>query len=319
MKKNDCPTAQAENVQKKFEFIPTPLQMRTVTRNVYEDIIQAKLRDCNRHLMNDEFVEAHRDLQCIIHIYEPARVALYKMLAYELDGEELNLSLLVHHMRNAAADGHIPSMRLLANLYEAEIIEDIYGEAELWMLKASILDPAREWDSDLLNPEITPRHSLIKDVLETLDEGMDSFYNNDEAAQKATACALSLPIERSFIEILGDTNCEALIAQTPELLHKGEYDKVERLLKLAGEYDSVAANIFAAQLYDGIGRKEDFFDCIEMAASNGNVPCMFTLSACYRCGYGEEKSEDYADAWYWMACQYDVNNSGLKEAILLNV
>ena len=148
---------------------------------------------------------------------------------------------------------------------------------------------------------------------------MESFYNNDEAAQKATTCAISLPLERSFIEILGGANCEALLEQSAELLHKGEYDKVESLLKLAGEYDSVAANIFAAQLYDGIGRKEDFFDCIEMAASNGNVPCMFTLSACYRCGYGEEKSEDYADAWYWMACQYDIDNHGLKEAILLNV
>ena len=274
MKKNDRPTAQAENVQKKFKVIPTPLQMRTITRNVYEEIIQAKLGDCKRHLMNDEFVEAHRDLQCIIHIYEPARVALYKMLAYELDGEELNLS---------------------------------------------ILDPAREWDSNLLNPEITPSHLLVEDVLEALDEGMESFYNNDEAAQKATACAISLPLERSFIEILGGTNCEALLEQTAELLHKGEYDKVESLLKLAGEYDSVAANIFAAQLYDGIDRKEDFFKCIEMAASYGNVPCMFTLSACYRCGYGEEESEDYADAWYWMACQYDVDNRGLKEAILLNV
>ena len=319
MKEKKKPSATAQNMQKKFEFIPTPLQMRTLTRNEYEEIIQVKLGDCKRHLMNDEFVEANCDLQRIIHIYEPARVALYKMLAYELDGKELNLSVLVHHMRNAAADGHIPSMRLLARLYEAEIFADKYGEAELWMLKASILDPAREWDSKLLNPEITPSHLLVKDVLEALDEGMDSFYNNDEAAQKATACAISLPLERSFIEILGGTNCEALLEQSAELLYTGEYDKVESLLKLAGEHDSVAANIFAAQLYDGIGRKEDFFDCIEMAASCGNVPCMYTLSACYRCGYGEEKSEDYADAWYWMACQYDVVNRGLKEAILLNV
>ena len=319
MTKNDRPTAQAENVQKKFKVIPTPLQMRTVTRNVYEDIIQAKLRDCNRHLMNDEFFEAHRDLQCIIHIYEPARVALYKMLAYELVGEELNLSVLVHHMRNAAADGHIPSMRLLAKLYEAEILADIYGEAELWMLKASILDPAREWDSDLFNPEITPRHLLVKDVLEALDEGMDSFYNNEDAAQKAAAIPISLPFERTFIENLGGSNCEALLAQTVEPLLKGEYDTVESLLKQASEYDYVAAMLFAAQLYDGIGRKEGFFDNIEMAASYGSVPSMFTLSACYRCGYGVEKSDDYADAWYWMASQYDIDNRGLNEAILLNV
>ena len=258
MKKNEGPTAQAENVQIKFRLIPTPIQMKAINRKLVKGFIEVELRNCKRHLMNGEYAEAYCVLQRIFHIYEPARVALYKMHAYELGGMELDLNVLVHHMRNAAADGHIPSMRLFAKLYETDVLEDKYGEAELWMLKASILDPAREWDSDLFNPESTPRHLLVKDVLEVLDEGMDSFYNNEEAAQKAAAIPISLPFERTFIEILGGSNCEALLAQTVEPLLKGEYDTVESLLKQASEYDNVAALIFAAQLYDGIGRKEDF-------------------------------------------------------------
>lgn len=319
MKKNEGPTAQAKNVQIKFRLIPTPIQMKAINRKLVKEFIEVELRDCKCHLMNGEYAEAYCVLQRIFHIHEPARVALYKILAYGLDGKELDLNVLIHHMRNAAADGHIPSMRQLAKLFKAEVFEDKYGEAELWMLKASILDPGRERDSDLFNPESTSRHLLVKDVLEALDEGMDSFYNNEEAAQKAAAIPISLPFERTFIEILGGSNCEALLAQTVEPLHKGEYDTVESLLKQASEYDNVAALIFAAQLYDGIGRKEDFFDNIEMAASYGSVPSMFTLSACYRCGYGVEKSDDYADAWFWMASQYDIDNRGLKEAILLNV
>ncbi len=319
MKKKKKPAAMAQNKQIKFEFIPTPIQMKTINRELCEEFIEVELRDCKRHLMNGEYAEAYCVLQRIFHIYEPARVALYKIHAYELGGMELDLNVLVHHMRNAAADGHIPSMRLFAKLYETDVLEDKYGEAELWMLKASILDPAREWDSDLFNPEITPRHLLVKDVLEALDEGMDSFYNNEDAAQKAAAIPISLPFERTFIENLGGSNCEALLAQTVEPLLKGEYDTVESLFKQASEYDYVAAMLFAAQFYDGIGRKEDFFDNIEMAASYGSVPSMFTLSACYRCGYGVEKSDDYADAWYWMASQYDIDNRGLKEAILLSV
>ncbi len=110
-----------------------------------------------------------------------------------------------------------------------------------------------------------------------------------------------------------------LIARTVVLLEDGKIKQAKRLFEQASGYDHLAAKLFLARYYYGLGRKEEFFDCVKYGASYDIVPCMFTTSACYRYGYGVERSDDLADAWYWMACQYDIDNRGLKEAILLNV
>lgn len=38
----------------------------------------------------------------------------------------------------------------------------------------------------------------------------------------------------------------------------------------------------------------------------------------HRCGYGVRKYSFMADAWYWKAVECDIDNRGLKTAILLN-
>jgi hypothetical protein len=54
-----------------------------------------------------------------------------------------------------------------------------------------------------------------------------------------------------------------------------------------------------------------------MAVAFGSVPLMYTLSAMYRCGCGVRKSNIMADAWYWKAVEWDIDNRGLMTTITL--
>ena len=319
MKEKKKPAAKAQNKQKKSKFMPTNFQISALYKDVWLEEKHLTLESIKCHLMDGEYDEAHDELEDIRFYYDPARVALYKMHAYGLDGKKPNSSWLLHLVRNSAADGHIPSMYLLTKLLKKSTYEDNVAEAELWKRRICILDPGHVWDRELLNLKTTHSQMLAEDVLNTLDEGTVPFYQAYKAAQKALAYQIPPCPERFFSEPVGGHIYRELIAQTVVSLHDGKIKQAKRLLEQASEYDHQAAKLFLAQYYYGLGRNKDFFDCVKYGASYDIVPCMFTTSACYRYGYGVERSDDLADAWYWMACQYDIDNRGLKEAILLNV
>lgn len=313
------PAATAQNMQKTYGFIPTNFQIRAGYRNAWLEENQPKLDSIKCHLMKGEYKEAERELEHVRLYYDPARVALYKMHAYHLDGKIPNPSWLLHLIRNSAADGHIPSMHLLTKMLMSGTSVDNASEAELWKRRADILDPGHVWDRELLNYKIAPTQMLAEDVLNALDEGSVPFYDAYEAAIKATINLIPPCSESFFTEPVGGLYYKELIARTAVSLHERKLKQAKRLFERASEYDHLAAKIYLAKFYYGQGKKEKFFDCVKYGASYDIIPCMFTTSACYRYGYGVERSDDFADAWYWMACQYDIDNRGLKEAILLHV
>ena len=321
MKEKKKPAAKAQNMQNITLYLnqPTNYQISADYKRKWLEENHHKLEAIKCHLKNGKYIEAHDELQHIRFWYDPARVALYKMHAYGLDGKKPNSSWLLHLVRNSAVDGHIPSMYHLTKLLKNGTYEDYTGDAELWRRRTCILDPGCVWDRELLDIETTPSHLLADDVLNVLDEGTVPFYKEHEAAQKPIAFQIGPCPERFFSEPVGGSMYKELIARTVVLLEDGKIKQAKRLFEQASGYDHLAAKLFLARYYYGLGKKEEFFDCVKYGASYDIVPCMFTTSACYRYGYGVERSDDLADAWYWMACQYDIDNRGLKEAILLNV
>lgn len=321
MKKKGSPTAQAKNGQKKHEYTPTIIQISAHYKDEWKEENRIKLETIKLLLVTGKYDEAYDELNKIRFFYDPARVAIYRMHIYGFDGMTKNLSWFMHLVHNSAASGHIPSMYLLAKLIKSGATEDKDGEAELWEKRTKILDPGGVWDYDMLDPETTPSHMLVEDVLNAFDEGEGTspYYHAHNAAQKATKYGIPPCPERYFSEPVGGPMYDTFIAKVDDCLHREEYDKAQDFFEQARKYDDIAAILFLARHHYEHGRRKDFFNCIKYGACYDCVPCMFTISACYRYGYGVERCEDYADAWYWMATQSDIDNRGLKETILLNV
>ena len=165
-----------------------------------------------------------------------------------------------------------------------------------------------------LNKRILKKVLIIK----AIHEPASHFYNHDDAGKSAALLDLSTAPTRRFTEIIGDHHCHKLLNEVVGLLNARHYKDAERVIKQAViAHDVVAAESHLAMCYIGLDHKKKAFGSVDIAVAFGSVPLMYTLSAMYRCGYGVKKSNLMADAWYWKAVELDIDNRGLKTAIIL--
>lgn len=297
--------------------------MYRVNKSITDKVVNSTLRKVERLLVNGVNVVAAHKLEMAVEATGNVRVRLpfALMRFYGLGGEQFDLDMLLYHLRLAADDGHIPSMHLLAMLYNNPQVADVYHEGQILSNRARILDPDGKLENYLnvvLSTKARRPSEQVESIIKILHEPASHFYNHEEAGKSAALLDLSTMPNRRFVEITGGHQCEELLNESVALLHAGYYGDVERVLEQVKKHDVVAANSYLAMLYIGMGDKKKAFECVETAVAFGSVPLMYTLSAMYRAGYGVRKSKTLADAWYWKAVEWDIDNRGLKTAILLN-
>ena len=299
------------------------LEMRhRVNQLILQKAVKTTLKKVERLLVKGKYEAAANELKMAVDATGDVRVRLpfALMRFYGLGGEQFDLDMLLYHLRLAAADGHIPAMHLLAMLYNNPQVADVYHEGQILSNRARILDPDGKLENYLnvvLFTKARRSTEQVENIINIIHEPASHFYNHEEAGKSAAFLDLSTMPNRRFVEITGGHQCEELLNESVALLHAGYYEDVERVLEQAKKHDVVAANSYLAMLYIGLGDKKKAFECVYTAVAFGSVPLMYTLSAMYRCGCGVRKSKTLADAWYWKAVEWDINNRGLKTAITL--
>ena len=293
-----------------------------VNQLILRKVVNSTLRKVERFLVKGKYEAAANELKMAVDATGDVRVRLpfALMRFYGLGGEQFDLDMLLYHLRLAAADGHIPAMHLLAMLYNNPQVADVYHEGQILSNRARILDPDGKLENYLnvvLFTKARRSTEQVENIINIIHEPASHFYNHEEAGKSAAFLDLSTMPNRRFVEITGGHQCEELLNESVALLHAGYYEDVERVLEQAKKHDVVAANSYLAMLYIGLGDKKKAFECVYTAVAFGSVPLMYTLSAMYRCGCGVRKSKTLADAWYWKAVEWDINNRGLKTAITL--
>ena len=293
-----------------------------VNQLILRKVVNSTLRKVERLLVKGKYEAAANELKMAVDATGDVRVRLpfALMRFYGLGGEQFDLDMLLYHLRLAAADGHIPAMHLLAMSYNNPQVADVYHEGQILSNRARILDPDGKLENYLNVVLFTKaRRSIeqVENIINIIHEPASHFYNHEEAGKSAAFLDLSTMPNKRFVEITGGHQCEELLNESVALLHAGYYEDVERVLEQAKKHDVVAANSYLAMLYIGLGDKKKAFECVYTAVAFGSVPLMYTLSAMYRCGCGVRKSKTLADAWYWKAVEWDINNRGLKTAITL--
>ena len=293
-----------------------------VNQLILRKVVNSTLRKVERLLVKGKYEAAANELKMAVDATGDVRVRLpfALMRFYGLGGEQFDLDMLLYHLRLAAADGHIPSMHLLAMLYNNPQVADVYHEGQILSNRARILDPDGKLENYLnvvLSTKARRPTEQVENIIKIIHEPASHFYNHEEAGKSAALLDLSTMPNRRFVEITGGHQCEELLNESVALLHAGHYEDVERVLEQAQKHDVVAANSYLAMLYIGMGDKKKAFECVNSAVAFCSVPLMYTLSAMYRAGYGVKKSNLMANAWYWKAVELDIDNRGLKTAITL--
>lgn len=299
------------------------LEMRhRINQLILDKVVKSTLKKVEQLLVKGKYEAAANELKMAVEATGNVRVRLpYALMCfYELGGEGFDLDMLLYHLRLAVADGHIPSMHLLAMLYSNAQIDDVYHEGQIMSNRASILDPEGKLRNCLyvvLSMKAKDPAEQAESIIKAIHEPASSFYTHEDAGKSAVYLDISTMPNRRFAEISGGHHCENLLNEAVRLLHAGHYKEVEYILKQAAKYDLVAAYWYLALFYIGLGYKKEAFDCVNTAVAFGSVSLTYTLSAMYRCGYGVKKSNLMADAWYWKAVELDIDNRGLKTAITL--
>lgn len=299
------------------------LEMRyRINQLILDKVVKSTLKKVEKLLQKGKSEAAANQLKMAVEATGDVRVRLpYALMSfYGLGCEHFDLDMLLYHLRLAAADGHIPSMHLLAMLYSNAQVTDVYHEGQIMANRACILDPKSKLGNYLnviLSTKVKDSAEQIKSIIEAIHEPASHFYNHEDAGKSAVLLDLSTAPSRRFTEITGGPHCHELLNEAVGLLHAGLYKDVECVLKQAVKHDVVAAKSHLAMFYIGLGHKKEAFECVDIAVAFGSVPLMYTLSAMYRCGYGVKKSNLMADAWYWKAVELDIDNRGLKTAITL--
>lgn len=294
-----------------------------VNKRITDKVVKAALRKAQKLLAKGEYEAAANELKRTVEATGDirARLPLALMQYYELGGEHYDLDLLLYNHQLAAAEGYIPSMHMLGELYEGGTVADVYHEGQIMSNRAAILDPQGKLKHhlhDILAPNVMDHDEQVANVIKAIHEPANHFYNHEEAGKYAALLDISTSHNRRFVEVTGGAQCMEWLVESVEHLHAGNYQEVERLLKQVEKLDVVAANLYLATLYIGLGKKKQAFKRVDTAVAFGSVSLMYTLSAMYRCGYGVRKYSFMADAWYWKAVEWDIDNRGLRTAILLN-
>ena len=297
--------------------------MNRVNKSITDKVVKSALKRAEKHLINGEDESAANELKKVVEATGDIRprLPLALMQYYELGGERYDLDMLLYNHRLAAAEGYIPSMHMLGELYKERIVADVYHEGQIMSNRAAILDPLGKLKHhlhDILAPNVTDREEQVANIIKAIHEPANHFYNHEEAGKYAALLDISTSPNRRFVEVTGGAQCMEWLGESVEHLHAGNYQEVERILKKAKELDVVAGNSHLATLYIGLGKKKQAFRCVDIAVAFGSVSLMYTLSAMYRCGYGVRKYSFMADAWYWKAVEWDIDSRGLRTAILLN-
>ena len=303
--------------------ISEKLEMKhRVNQLILDKVVKSILKKVEKLLLKGKYEAAANQLKMAVEATGNVRVRLpYALMRfYGLGGKGFDLDMLLYHLRLAAADGHIPSMHLLAMLYSNAQVADVYHEGQIMANRARILDPKGKLGSYLnvvLSAKVMSPAEQAENIIKAIHEPTSHFYNHEAVGKSAALLDLSTIPNRRFAEITGGHHCEEMLDEAVRILHAGRYKDVEYVLKQAAQDDVAAANWYLALFYIGLGHKKEAFDCVDIAVAFGNVPLMYTLSAMYRCGYGVKKSNLMADAWYWQAVELDIDNRGLKAAITL--
>ena len=294
---------------------------RRVNKRITDKVVKAALRKAKKLLAKGEYEAAANELKRTVEATGDIRprLPLALMQYYELGGERYDLDMFLHNHRLAAADGYIPSMHMLSELYEGGTVADVYHEGQIMSNRAAILDPMgklKHYLHDILASNVMDRDEQVANVIKAIHEPANHFYNHEEAGRVAALLDISTSPNRRFVEVMGGRQCEELLNESAGYLHAWCYENVERVLEQVKKFDVVAANSHLATLYIIMGNAKKAFECVNIAVAFGSVPLMYTLSAMYRYGCGVRKSNILADAWYWKAVESDIDNRGLKTAIL---
>lgn len=306
-----------------LKTIREKLEMRNKLVKVYKDeLVKSALKKTEDRLINGDLEAAANELKSAVKTTGDIRVLLPLTLMqyYELGGEKYDFDLFLHHLRLAASDGHIPSMHMLAMLYNDEHVADVYNEGQILFNRASILDPESKFGNYLnavFSLKIKGHAEQVANIVKAIHEPASHFYNNEKVGKSAVFLDLPTSSYKRFNEIEGGPQCKELLCESVQHLHSGNYNEVERILKQVEKHDVAAANKYLATLYIGLGKKKKAFECVRYSSIHGCVPLMYTLSAMYRCSYGVKKSNPKADAWYRKAIDSDIDNRGLKTALIL--
>lgn len=292
-----------------------------VNKRITNKVVKAALRKAEKLLAKGEFEAAANELKRTVEATGDirARLPLAQMQYYELGGEQYDSNMFLYNHQLAAAEGYIPSMHMLSELYEGGIIADVYHEGQIMSNRAAILDPMgklKHYLHDILAPNVMDRDEQVAKVIKAIHEPANHFYNHEEAGKYAALLDISTSPNRRFVEVMGGRQCEELLNESAVYLHAWRYENVERVLQQVKKFDVVAANSYLAKLYIIWGNAKKAYECVNIAVAFGSVPLMYTLSAMYRYGCGVRKSNTLADAWYWKAVESDIDNLGLKNAIL---
>lgn len=292
-----------------------------VNKRITDKVVKAALRKAEKLLAKGEFETAANELKRTVEATGDIRprLPLTLMQCYELGGERYDFDMFLYNHRLAAAEGYIPSMHMLGELYKERIVADVYHEEQIMSNRAAILDPLGKLKHhlhDILAPNVSDRDEQVANVIKAIHEPANHFYNHEEAGRVAALLDISTSPNRRFVEVMGGRQCEELLNESIRYLEAGYYEEVEQVLEQVKKFDVVTANSHLAKLYIIWGYAKQAFECVNIAVAFGSVPLMYTLSAMYRYGCGVRKSNNLADAWYWKAVEWDIDNRGLMNAIL---
>ena len=295
--------------------------MHRVNKSITDKVVKSALKRAEKHLINGEDESAANELKKVVEATGDirARLPLALMQYYEMGGEQYDSNMFLYNHQLAAAEGYIPSMHMLSELYESGTVADVYNEGQIMSNRAAILDPLGKLKHhlhDILAPNVTDRDKQVANVIKAIHEPANHFYNHEEAGKYAALLDISTSPNRRFVEVMGGRQCEELLNESAAYLHAWRYENVERVLQQVKKFDVVAAYSHLATLYIIMGYAKQAFKCVNIAVAFGSVPLMYTLSAMYRYGCGVRKSNNLADAWYWKAVEWDIDNRGLMNAIL---
>lgn len=223
------------------------------------------------YLHSEDYIKAERALK---HASDAGstQATFALMLLYYYGLVEGGLTAVLRNSRKAAYAYHVPSINILGSLLEQGIaLQNHPQEAESWLKMARILDPMVARPYKLLDPSEMDDEVLIEDIIDAL-EAPQVIFDPKKAAASAKRLSIPMPKSGKFVKLNGQ----------PEVWE-------------------------AFQDYS----PESGFQMVRHAAEDGFVTAMYHVSSMYRRGYGTEHNPDLADAWFYAARKFDVDNKGL--------
>jgi len=194
------------------------------------------------------------------------------MLLYYYGLVDGGLTAVLRYSSKAAFAYHAPSMYILGSLLQQGIaLQHHPYEAESWLQMATILDPMGKCSHNLLDPGEVEDEVLIEDIIDAL-KAPQVIFDPKKAAASAKRLSIPMPKSGKFVKLNGQPEpWEAFQDYSPEM----------------------------------------GFKMVHQAAEDGYITAMYHVSSIFRCGYGTEPDLDLADAWFYAARKFDVDDKGL--------